>query len=166
MFQSLRAEGLQVTDAIVFFDREQNGANNLQEKGIHLHRYVSSKCQLSETIDCRVLTMTQVLEYLLQAGRITEEVSKSVQRFVRENQIQLPTPNVELEMKPITIPIRERFEKIRKEKKSNLCLSADLTSLDEIIEVENFERRNWRIDDEVLVSETSGTEYLYVENSL
>ena len=86
-------------------------------------------------IVCRVLTMTQVLEYLLQAGRINEEVSKSVQNFVRENQIQLPTPTVEVEIKPITIPIRQRFENIRKEKKSNLCLSADLTTLDEIIEV-------------------------------
>ena len=29
-------------------------------------------------------------------------------------------------------------ETIMKEKQSNLCLSADLTSLDEIIEVKNF----------------------------
>jgi len=31
-------EGLQVTDAIVFFDRQQNGENNLKEKNIRLHR--------------------------------------------------------------------------------------------------------------------------------
>lgn len=79
--------------------------------------------------------MSQVLEYLLQNRRITEDIVKNVQVFVRDNQLQLPTLNVEMDIKLITIPIRQRFEKIRREKKSNLCLSADLTSLDEIIEV-------------------------------
>ena len=119
-----------------------------------------------QTIVCRVLTMSQVLEYLLQNGRITEDVVKSVQVFVRDNQLQLPTSNMETEIQPITIPIRQRFEKIRKEKKSNLCLSADLTSLDEIIEVIFWYEEDESFRNSFSVSETSWTEYLHVENSL
>ncbi|CAF2469574.1 unnamed protein product [Rotaria sp. Silwood2] len=117
---SLRAEGLQVTDAIVFFDREQNGEKNLQEKNIRLYR---------------VLKISEVLNCLVRHGKITEEVSKNVQEFIHENQTQLPTLKVEIENKTTSIPIRQRFQTIMKEKKSNLCLSADLTSLDEIIEL-------------------------------
>ncbi len=83
----------------------------------------------------RVLTISKVLEYLVKNGRITEEVAESVRVFIRDNQTQLPVLKPEIEIKPVAIPIRQRFQTILKEKKSNLCLSADLTSLDEIIEV-------------------------------
>ncbi len=71
----------------------------------------------------------------MKNGKITEEVANSVQVFIRDNQTQLPALKPDIEVKPVTIPIRQRFQTILKEKKSNLCLSADLTSLDEIIEV-------------------------------
>jgi len=83
----------------------------------------------------RVLTISQVLEYLVKNGKITEEISQNVQTFLRENQTQLSVLKTEIENKNIKIPIRQRFQTILKEKKTNLCLSADLTSLDEIIEV-------------------------------
>jgi hypothetical protein len=75
------------------------------------------------------------LKCLVKNGKITEEVSKNVQEFIRQNQTQLPILKTEIEMKTPPIPIRQRFQTIIKEKKSNLCLSADLTNLDEIIEV-------------------------------
>jgi polyhydroxyalkanoate synthesis regulator phasin len=95
---------------------------------------------LEELIEfyCRVLTISKVLEYLVQHGKITDEIAKSVQVFIRENQTQLPGLKPEIENKSISIPIRKRFQTIMKEKKTNLCLSADLTSLDEIIEVKFF----------------------------
>ncbi|CAF0804929.1 unnamed protein product [Adineta steineri] len=118
---SLRAEGIQVTDAIVFFDRQQNGDNNLKGKNIRL---------------LRVLTITQVLEYLVKNKRITQEASNDVQEFIRQNQTELPAiKNGIIEMKSSSVPIRQRFQTIREEKKTNLCLCADLTSLDEIIEL-------------------------------
>jgi len=92
-------------------------------------------------ISFRVLTLSQVLEYLVKNGKITEEVSKNVQAFIRQNQTQLTPLKIEIENKPITIPIRQRFQTIIKEKKTNLCLSADLTSLDEIIEVKLFREK-------------------------
>ncbi len=74
----------------------------------------------------------------------------------------------EIEIKPVTIPIRQRFQTILKEKKSNLCLSADLTSLDEIIEVKFVDERLF-LNNQILlfsVSKTSWIEYLHVKNSL
>ncbi len=74
----------------------------------------------------------------------------------------------EIEIKPVTIPIRQRFQTILKEKKSNLCLSADLTSLDEIIEVKFVDERLF-FNNQILlfsVSKTSWIEYLHVKNSL
>ncbi|CAF5167739.1 unnamed protein product, partial [Rotaria magnacalcarata] len=82
-----------------------------------------------------VLKISEVLGYLVQHGKITEEISDSVKEFIIQNQTQLPTLNIEIENKTISIPIRQRFQTIMKEKRSNLCLSADLTNLDEIIEV-------------------------------
>jgi hypothetical protein len=49
----------------------------------------------------------------------------------------------EIENKNIPIPIRQLFQSIIKEKKTNLCLSADLTSLDEIIEVKLFDGKGF-----------------------
>jgi len=90
---------------------------------------------MNRIIFFRVLTISEVLEHLVKNGRITEEVAKNVQVFIRENQTHLPVLKTEIEVKSTSIPIRQRFQTIIKEKKSNLCLSADLTSLDEIIEV-------------------------------
>lgn len=76
------------------------------------------------------------MEYLLENNRISEEVAGQVRAFIRDNQTQLPSPKVNVE--PViknTLPIRERLRNIIQEKKSNICLSADLTTLDEIIEV-------------------------------
>jgi hypothetical protein len=88
--------------------------------------------------------------------------------FIRDNQTQLPVLKTEIETKPVTIPIRQRFQTILKEKKSNLCLSADLTSLDEIIEVKFVDERLF-FNNQILlfsVSKTSWIEYLHVKNSL
>lgn len=82
------------------------------------------------------MTISQVLEILVKNGKITEEVSKDVQLFIQGNQTQLPVVKTEIENKILKIPIRQRLQTIINEKKSNLCLSADLTSLDEIIDVE------------------------------
>lgn len=86
----------------------------------------------------RVLTISNALAFLIQHGRITEEIARTVKDFINQNQTQLPAMKVEIENKNTHVPIRQRFQTIIKEKRSNLCLSADLTSLDQIIEVNLF----------------------------
>lgn len=84
----------------------------------------------------RVLSITEVLQLLVQHGRITEAVSDSVKQFIKENQTQLP--GLKSPIPSSNVPIRQRLQTIMKEKQSNLCLSADLTSVDEIIEVKTM----------------------------
>ena len=82
-----------------------------------------------------MLIITQVLELLVKHGKISDEMSEKVHAFVRENQVHLPAVSSVIEQKAILIPVRQRLEMIIKDKRTNLCLSADLTSLHEIIQV-------------------------------
>ena len=99
-----------------------------------------------------VLTITEVLQLLVQHGRITETVSDSVKLFIKENQTQLP--GLKSPIPSSNVPIRQRLQTIIKEKRSNLCLSADLTSLDEIIEVKTM-RQVWSGWDALLALQLS-----------
>ncbi|XP_018417204.1 PREDICTED: uridine 5'-monophosphate synthase [Nanorana parkeri] len=119
----LKKEGLQVTDAIVLVDREQGGRERLAENGIRLHS---------------VSTLTQLLNVLQQLGKVDTEMVENVRRFIQENKvIELPSAPVK---KPCTAlsyssraalsgahPLARRLCAIMEKKKSNLCVSADVT---------------------------------------
>src|SRR4051812_24948567 len=61
--EPLEHEGLTVSDIVVLIDREQGGKANITSKGKHLHS---------------VLTITQIIEVLIQEKRITTEIANSV----------------------------------------------------------------------------------------
>lgn len=72
----LRRVGLKVSHAVVLLDREQGGLENVQREGISLYR---------------VFTMTQLMQLLSEAGRVTDETVAMVKSFIKENsQITLP----------------------------------------------------------------------------
>ena len=121
------------------------------------------------THHCRVLTITQVLEQLVKHGKISDDMSEKVQAFVRENQVQLPAVPSVIEPKTIAVPIRQRLTMIIEKKRTNLCLSADLTSLDEIIVVGSFSARHFLSDrsiNMILVSRTNRIDDLHAEDPL
>lgn len=142
-FQSLREESLSVTDAVVFFDRQQNGENNLKENGINLHRskFFPRKFDSRKFLFLfvfRVLTINRVLEILFAAGKLDLETVRNVQDFVDRNQTVLKKNKIETPTKIDVSSIREKLRSIVEKKKTNLCVSADLTSLAEIIEVKKY----------------------------
>ncbi|KAI1898357.1 hypothetical protein AGOR_G00071490 [Albula goreensis] len=123
----LQKEGLRVTDAIVLMDREQGGSARLAKEGIRLHA---------------VVTLSKLLDVLLAAGRISEDTAQSVCTFIRENSTLEPvgqngSPAVKkarMELSygaradlPETAPMAARLLRLMEEKKSNLCMSADVT---------------------------------------
>ncbi|XP_051565996.1 uridine 5'-monophosphate synthase [Myxocyprinus asiaticus] len=130
----LEKEGLKITDAVVLLDREQGGSAKLAENGITLHS---------------VISVSRLLDVLLQAGRIDMATSQNVERFVRENNTCRPKQNGSSVPKkrckelgygsraglPDTHPLAARLLKIMEEKKSNLCVSADVTSSEELLEL-------------------------------
>ena len=103
----LRREGMKVELAVVLVDREQGGRENLREEGITLHRSVSlglctditlhsllsppslpsSLFSLPPSHNHSVLTLSEILDILLEVGKITMATVKEVQAFLQANKI-------------------------------------------------------------------------------
>ncbi|XP_048391023.1 uridine 5'-monophosphate synthase [Stegostoma tigrinum] len=142
----LRQAGLKVTDAVVLLDREQGGRARLEEEGIRLH----SVCSLST-----------LLEILHGQGNIDSEIVESVKTFIRTNILpavskrmngttkQLNTqPDGTAAKKPCQEvsygaraqlpgihPITAKLFKIMEKKQTNLCLAADVTNSEELLQL-------------------------------
>ncbi|CAI5678500.1 unnamed protein product [Oreochromis niloticus] len=124
-------EGLKVTDAVVLMDREQGGVEMLASKGIKLHPIIS---------------ISQLLRVLQAAERIDPQTAQSVHKFIQDNnspkngsdspaskKLQLSySDRAEL---PNFHPLASKLLKIMEEKQSNLCVSADVTNSEELLQL-------------------------------
>ncbi|CAL8340245.1 unnamed protein product [Boreogadus saida] len=135
----LYKEGLKVTDAIVLMDREQGGVAMLGSEGINLHP---------------VISMSQLLSVLQAAGRISPAMAQSVRDFILDNntfrpkagngnlsplakktckeQEQVLSYGARAKLSDIH-PLGSKLLQIMEEKKSNLCVAADVTSCTELL---------------------------------
>ncbi|XP_049340946.1 uridine 5'-monophosphate synthase [Astyanax mexicanus] len=132
--QVLQAEGLKVTDAVVLLDREQGGGAKLADEGVTLHP---------------VISISTLLSVLLSAGRIDQEMCSSVERFVRENQtfragqengsvVKRKCEELSYSARaalPGAHPLAARLLRLMEQKRSNLCVSADVTAAAELLEL-------------------------------
>jgi len=130
----LEKEGLKVTDAVVLLDREQGGKARLAERGIRLHS---------------VCTLSGVLEILQQQGEVAAEVVEKVKKFIQESVFEPVTQNgltpVKSQHKELSFsaraelpgvhPTAARLLVLMEKKQTNLCLSADVTSSEELLQV-------------------------------
>jgi len=66
----LKKENLNVTEAYVLIDREQGGRKNLENHGIKIKS---------------LFVITQLMRYLLEAGKITPEIAKDVDDYLATN---------------------------------------------------------------------------------
>ncbi|XP_046841283.1 uridine 5'-monophosphate synthase-like [Xenia sp. Carnegie-2017] len=117
-----------VHDAIVLLDRCQGGRESLAAKGIKLHS---------------VFTMKEVLSVLEKFGKLEQDVVRKVNVFIEQNSKVVPvssavTPNsltYEKRATTVTNSIAKKLFSIMVKKESNLCLSADLTSSQAILDL-------------------------------
>ncbi|NP_956468.2 uridine 5'-monophosphate synthase [Danio rerio] len=130
----LEKEGLKITDAVVLMDREQGGSTRLADSGITLHS---------------VISISRLLEVLLKAGRIDTDTAQSVKRFVQDNNTYILKKNGSSAAKkscgelsygaraglPDTHPLAARLMQIMEDKKTNLCVSADVTHSKELLDI-------------------------------
>ncbi|XP_071394367.1 LOW QUALITY PROTEIN: uridine 5'-monophosphate synthase [Centroberyx affinis] len=137
----LYKEGLKVTDAIVLMDREQGGVPMLASQGIRLHP---------------VISMFKLLNVLLAAERIDAQTARSVRKFILDNNTfspkeengngspitKKPCNEQSQELSygaraklPNAHPLASKLLRIMEEKKSNLCVSADVTSSEELLQL-------------------------------
>lgn len=73
----LRKEQLNVTQALVIIDREQGARNNLESHNIEVKS---------------LYTVTEFMKYLLEAGKVTQQIVYDVSDYMKTNQIQsIPT---------------------------------------------------------------------------
>uniref|UniRef100_A0A3P9DAM6 Orotidine 5'-phosphate decarboxylase n=1 Tax=Maylandia zebra TaxID=106582 RepID=A0A3P9DAM6_9CICH len=125
------AEGL--CKEVVLMDREQGGVEMLASKGIKLHPIIS---------------MSQLLRVLQAAERIDAQTSQSVHKFIRDNNTFCPKNGSDSPAsKKLELSYSERAElgniyllaskllKIMEEKQSNLCVSADVTNSEELLQL-------------------------------
>ncbi|KAF3695071.1 Uridine 5'-monophosphate synthase [Channa argus] len=134
-------EGLKVTDAIVVMDREQGGVEMLASKGIRLHPIIS---------------MSKLLDVLRVGERIEAQTVQNVSKFGLDNNtfspkdendsifptIKKPRLEQKLELSyadraklPNIHPLASKLLRIMDEKQSNLCLSADVISGEEVLQL-------------------------------
>ncbi|KAJ8406005.1 hypothetical protein AAFF_G00308930 [Aldrovandia affinis] len=131
----LQKQGLKVTDAIVLMDREQGGSVRLAKEGICLHAVVS---------------LSKLLDVLHAAGQIEADMVHSVRTFIQENSTLTPpgqngSPTVKKPRTELsygaradlaeTPPVAARLLRLMEEKRSNLCVSADVTASAELLQL-------------------------------
>lgn len=67
--KDLKQEGLNVTAALVIMDREQGGRKNIEDSGLKMKS---------------LYTMTKLMEYLQEAGKVTQDTVDSVLKYLAE----------------------------------------------------------------------------------
>ncbi|CAG5121189.1 unnamed protein product [Candidula unifasciata] len=127
--EALKSVGVLVTDAVVLLDREQGGRQKLQQEGITLHS---------------VFTMTDILTILKGAGKLDSQTVDKVACYIEHNRFQ-PDQTVcslkpkvydyEERAKLCTNSVTRRLLEIMGEKRSNLALSADVTTSQELLQL-------------------------------
>ncbi|XP_078472265.1 uridine 5'-monophosphate synthase isoform X1 [Lampetra planeri] len=130
----LRQHGLQVRDALVLLDREQGGRETLAGAGITLHS---------------VCTVSRLMQVLLDRGRVDQATVDSVSAFISQNRATSPPPASSPSLGPgevaqsygqrarlpSTSAVASRLLLLMEEKRSNLCVSADVRTAAELLAV-------------------------------
>lgn len=125
--KDLRQEGLIVNDAIIILDREQGGSTNLAIHNIEIKS---------------LYTMTSLINILLKNGKISQDVCSKVKNYIAE----CSAPVINKSIERIHMSYEKRAEQaknaiakqlfnIMSTKRTNLCLSVDLTSATEILDL-------------------------------
>lgn len=119
-----------VSHAVVLLDREQGGRANVESEGVAL---------------TSVFTMTQLVDHLQMAGKISKDTVAMVKEFISEtNAVTVPCvrgtarlscgARAKLTSNPLTKKLLELIDR----KCSNLALSADVSTSSELLDVSSL----------------------------
>ena len=120
---------LEVSDAVVFLDRQQGGKSNLRERGINI---------------VSVIDITQMINILLKFKKIDQKTADLVIDFIKShNNVSIATKE-NSSAKPLIIdrlrssfseratktehPVAKKLFNLMTQKKTNLCVAADVKS--------------------------------------
>lgn len=130
--RSLRAEGLTVNSAVVVLDRNQGAGLNLTREGVTLHR---------------VLVLDEVLSCLVAGRCVPEDMAARVREFITSNNMAVTSPSQSVPalippsppLPPSSHPLLLELCAIVGQKRTNLALSADVTTSSRLLEVRTGE---------------------------
>ncbi|KAL4709929.1 hypothetical protein ACJJTC_003892 [Scirpophaga incertulas] len=125
--QDLRKEGLKVNEAVIILDREQGGSENLARHEVQVKS---------------LFTMTNLIEILVKHNKINIDTANNVHSYIKETH----APKIVKTQDRVLLSYEKRAElasnavakrllTIMATKKTNLCLSVDLTSASNILDV-------------------------------
>ncbi|CAP21140.1 Protein CBR-UMPS-1 [Caenorhabditis briggsae] len=137
---TLKAESLVSNNVFCILDREQGGAYKLYEAGVNLHS---------------LLDMKTVLTFLYSTGAITEKQWNDIfvalnLNFMAPLKLSIDTeledlnslPYVDCSRTPLNereslteSPLNKKIISLMKNKKSNLCLAIDYTTVDQVLQM-------------------------------
>ncbi|XP_030562108.1 uridine 5'-monophosphate synthase [Drosophila novamexicana] len=137
--RDLQSEGIVVTDAVVVVDREQGGAANIAKHGVRMHS---------------LFTLSFLLNTLHEAGHIEKATVDAVAKYIAAVQINSDgsfiggdksvTEANDFTRTKLTYesranlaksPMAKRLFNLMAAKQTNLCLAADLTEADAILDM-------------------------------
>ncbi|XP_047356176.1 uridine 5'-monophosphate synthase isoform X2 [Vespa velutina] len=127
---ALKEEGLIVTEVLVVIDREQGGRKNLENKGIKMRS---------------LYDVTLLMDCLLDHGKVTPEIVKDVANYLKSCQAPIPS-SVSIVNERLKTPfslranqsknaVASKLFQLMETKQSTLCLAADLTKINSILEL-------------------------------
>ncbi|KAI8129898.1 Uridine 5'-monophosphate synthase [Lucilia cuprina] len=134
--KDLTREGITVTDAVIVVDREQGGAANIAKYSVRVHS---------------LFTLSFLLNTLLEAGKIDRDTVEAVAKYVSSVQIDGDGKFLNNKTEVVNDFVRTKisFESranlakcelakqlfnLMVSKKTNLCLAADLTRCQDVLE--------------------------------
>ncbi|XP_034830936.1 uridine 5'-monophosphate synthase [Maniola hyperantus] len=123
----LKKEGLNVENAVIILDREQGGRQNLE----------GNKVQIKS-----LFTMTELINILVKNNKISKQMGADVISYLKDVQAPVVVPEIDR----ASLPYEKRAEltsnliakqlfTIMATKKTNLCISVDLTSSTKILDL-------------------------------
>lgn len=134
--EPLTDAGMKVSDVVVLLDRAQGGRQNLEQRGLTLHA---------------VIAMPDMLDVLVEKGRLDNNTANSVRKFIADNQVVKPvtasttvtaTPSVShMTYTERAAMAKSEFSRrlftLMDRKSTNLAVAADVTTADELLTLAN-----------------------------
>lgn len=116
-------EGITVSDIVVVLDRQQGGKEILESKGFRVHP---------------LFTISEVCKMLKEEGHLTDDEVGRINDFLAGNTIQFEKEkriSYEEKLNICEHSVAQKILQIAIEKKSNLIVSADVTSTQELLDL-------------------------------
>jgi uridine monophosphate synthetase len=116
-------EGITVSDIVVVLDRQQGGKEILESKGFRVHT---------------LFTISEVCSMLKEEGHLTVEEVERINEFLAGNVVKFKEEkrlSYEQKLEICDHSVAQKLLEIAIEKKSNLIVSADVTSTQELLDL-------------------------------